>query len=63
MLLGRVDRAWAEHHHALWVRALDAAPRPDALLPAPGGARSAPAVREGVPALAGLDLRRARAES
>ncbi len=61
MLLGRVDRAWAEHHHALWVRALDVAAH--APRPAPSGARSAPAVREGVPALAGLGLGRARAES
>ena len=63
MLFGRVDRAWAEHHHALWVRALDATPSADAPRLQPSGARSAPAVREGVPALAGLDLYRARAES
>jgi formate dehydrogenase subunit gamma len=63
MLLGRVERAWAEHHHALWVRALDAAAPADASRPAPSGARSGPAVREGVPALAGLGLGRARAES
>jgi formate dehydrogenase subunit gamma len=63
MLLGRVDRAWAEHHHALWVRALDAGPREDAPRPAPIGAGPAPAAHEGVPALAGVRLRRARAES
>jgi cytochrome b subunit of formate dehydrogenase len=31
MLSGRVPRAWAAHHHPLWVRGLDAGPRaPDA---------------------------------
>jgi formate dehydrogenase subunit gamma len=65
MVLGRVERAWAEHHHALWVRALDAAPHADAPRPAPAVPRPASPPRESVPvpALAGLELRRARAES
>ena len=59
MLFGRVARAWAEHHHPLWVRALDA--------PSEAPTRAGSAARESsaapAPALARLELGRVRAES
>jgi formate dehydrogenase subunit gamma len=61
MLFGRVERAWAEHHHTLWVSALDAGESPGpATSPIRKPAATPPS--EPAPALARLELGRARAE-
>lgn len=57
MLFGRVDRAWAAHHHALWLGALDGATTAPAEAAAVRSKPPAPESREPVPQLARLALR------